>query len=736
MADNSIPPEDVLAGPHMVAEPDDELPTVRLTKKKIKSILDLYESLKSDRADQESKYDEWENAYLDDGSLSDTQRYPDYDSEATNHYDVIVNLIQSTVEQKRAMIGVIPNLHCPPNDYKPESVALAQKRERAIYSIWEDSKIGQVMGDMAYYLSIFGTAVGVVYADEKRKRPKMTVRSPRGFYCVPSDEDGIQLAVAIFYAELDGNVAEGLYPGYKFEDMETVEILEYWDRKIHAIFTKDGKTVLLAHENKLGVVPVVTIPNIGRPKDPFGKSDVQLYLSLQKELNRRFAYEAEIAEKVKEAPYVLINPEGAPEEIAIEPGAVIPVGQGGDLKQINSFNLPYNWEMSFNRFLSMFDRQADAPEVMRGTMDNSVVTGRGVDALKGPVAGRISLRHNYVFPRLEWMNSIALMMWEKFWPNEEHSLYGSISDLIKDTMFIMKFRPSELKGDYRNKVFLNSYAYLDQNAQVVLGLQMVQNQIISKMTLRQQLDFIEDPSSEEEQIKKEALLNAELAAQAQQYLMSPATMNPPLNEPDKTNYNIQQGRAGELEAAPVPGGLDEAMGGGMGTPPPQGGPEGVEGAMAEEGFESEPEFGSEQEGENQMLQMFADFMRSIQKIKGRVFLAGAILRGPEDLDEAGVVDIFITDGKDKQTISNAVRNQVPELHGSLEFHSGQPEGQYLEVTPGTEGYEIEGRSNVEEEEENPEGISGGGINPFGGAGGAGPLPTGGPPEGGPPGMPF
>lgn len=680
----------------------------RLTKKKIESVYRAKTYLESKYNTEQGLFDAFEQCYEDTGFGE--RSVLSYDDEG-NELDLVVNIVQTVIEQKRAMIGIVPNVHCQPKSYSDEDIKAAQTREKAILSIWDDCNIGQIMGDMGYHLGIYGTAVGVVYADSERHRPKMSIRSPKGFYCLPKEEDGVKLAMAMFVSTYWGGTADALYPGHHFSSDEEVEIVEYWDSDCHLILARDGDERILAHENKLGVVPVVVFPNISKPKSPYGYSDVGRIIGLQREVNRRMSLEADIIEKVLDAPYVVINPDESAEELAIEPGGVIPVGEGGDVRQLNAFNLPYSWETSFGRLMNLFDRQADAPEVLRGTLDSAIVSGKGVDSLLGPVSGRIELRHHYIFPRLAWMNSMALMMWEKFWPNEPHILDGTQMSIIKPQPFIESFESSELGGDYRNRVFMNSYAYLDQNAQIVLGLQLVQNQIISKMTLRNELSIVQDSENEDKQIQKEAISAVQLAAAAQMVAQGPSTMNPNLQEPGMTNYRLQKGYAGELPPAQVPGGMELPAGGGMpaGMPMEAPAPGEMEGEDLMEGLA-----GAEGAGGNQLLTSLADFFRSVQRIKGRVFLVGAIVEGvAEDLDYTGL-EVAITNPQDKQTILNAIKNEIPELHGNVQFQtvSGQPTGAFLEVTPGTQGYEVQGMEAAPLQGAGAEGMGLGALPPM------------------------
>ena len=82
------------------------------------------------------------------------------------------------------------------------------------------------------------------------------------------------------------------------------------------------------------------------------------------------------------------------------------------------------------------------------------------------------------------------------------------------------------------------------------------------------------------------------------------------------------------------------------------------------------------------LMALADEFRDIAKIKGQVYLAGQCLTG-----DLAMIDVYLTDQNDKQTILNHMKKHVPPLDGRFGFLPAPPPEPYLEVTPGTTGYE-------------------------------------------------
>jgi hypothetical protein len=85
-----------------------------------------------------------------------------------------------------------------------------------------------------------------------------------------------------------------------------------------------------------------------------------------------------------------------------------------------------------------------------------------------------------------------------------------------------------------------------------------------------------------------------------------------------------------------------------------------------------------------MLGSIADAVRSLGNLAGRVFLTGSILQG--SIGPEGI-EIWFTDMVDWATVRQALTKMVPETKGQFNPQQGVPNVEFLEVTPGTEGYE-------------------------------------------------
>lgn len=651
-------------------------------------IIELREELKGKASTRESLYDEIENAC--GGSFEDRAMEgafpkdepastPDRIDSDRENPEIVVNLLWPIIEAKRAFIGQIPNVRVP----KPPSgnIALAEKAERVILGIWNFSNMSRRFSDIGLYCPAYGTAVGVVWPDLENERPRILIRSPRGFYPTPKDDDGYELFSAIFVSKYTGKQAAKLYNKKQLADYDDVEILQYIDDKEITTVSDDG-LALKTIRHKLGFCPIVSIPNIGWPNSPFGESDIARALKLQKEVNYTYGLNVSIMEHILSQPIILEGAENFPEDgLPMGPRDTVEITMGGRAYRLPPLSVPYDMFRIQQDLQSQLNSVSDAPAALRSEWDNSgTVTGRAFTSMLGPVQARMKIRLDTIYPAIEKLNRMCFQMYEAMFPGD-HSVYG----WQNKKPFTETFNIKEFEGWYENDVFLDPAQFFDEQSRFVMILQGIQNQIISKETARRHFPLIDDAEAEREQINKEVMENIQQAQAAQMAAESPATMNAPMNEPGKTAFSLERGYLGEVPPASIPGGLGEMTGGSPtgGTP-----------------------------SEDVVVQQAADLMRDIPKIHGNVYLVGGIIDGVYGPDEN--IEIALTDNTDKQTISNYVRTTAPELHGKMEFLSvtGTPDEPYIDCSPGTSGYDIQNKEDLvgTENPESPEaGLLMGGI---------------------------
>lgn len=617
---------------------------------------------------------------------------------------IIVNLLPQIVEAKRALWSVMPQLRVPYRSLDDADVGMSDKLETVYRCLWEENRIGEKLGDAGWYAALLGTAVFCVYPDFVAHRPRIIVRSPYGFYGVPGniEQDGTVWKKVLFVTKMRGRQANAMWPKAGVSDGDLCDVIEYWDEEQKlTIIEQSGVVVEGPVVNKLGFVPVVTVPNIGQPGQWWGKGDTDDAIPAINELNKRFNVENQAFSDQAGAPWEAVNLDMEVEDVSLDPDAVNVFGPSGGLKKSATGGLPWQIYQSNQQLRQYIDALTDFPEVMRSMFGGSNVSGKAINNMMGPIQARMELRQRYLYPRLQTLNKYAMTTWEKYWGGETMTLRGS----TKGKRYNLEVKISEFEGYYENEVFLDSSSYFDVQSKVVVGLQMIAANGLSIKTFIEKLNpFVDDYPGEHEQIQKEQQERIQLAMTAQMMAQNPMGLNPDLGTPGQSVKSMTKGQQTSAETLqPPPGvnpntlqaGLDKAnlMGGKL-SPTDQSTPLTGELGM---GGETTPLDASGMG----LLTQIADAIRSIKNITGRVFLTGSILNG--EIGPEGI-EIWFTDMVDWATVRQGVSKMVPEAKGQFNPQQGIPTVEFLEVTPGTSGYEPQSPDTLAQE-----GLAGGAM---------------------------
>lgn len=589
--------------------------------------------------------------------------------------DFVIRVVRPIIRAKRKFIGTMPSIRVPYPPFATDGVqAMAEKLERVYAGLWNLSYMPTLMGDIGYFCPLYGTAVLVVWPDFDNKRPTFLVESPVGFYADPEDARGLKLGRAMFVRDYTGSRLLSMYPDLagKVSDSGDYQLVQYFDHdQLNTSVAGVGQISNVNHD--LGFTPILTIPNVAIPGSHVGDSDIEDAMKLQEEINYRYQMRTEVAEQMIYQPLVVKDAQNAPEgEWDLSPNSVIEVGAQGGVTRVPPVNISYDYFKDTEDFMNLINLASDAPDIIRSQYNASVVTGKAVNAVMAPALAGLQLQlDGYVYPALQEANKMAMRMWKKMWGRKEHWVYGERDG----SPFTEKFRLSEFGGWYENEVYLPDSAYYDKQSEFVMLLQALQNRLISRKTARRYVPWVRDPAEEDAQVKAE--YEEELRQAQQQAQMVQANQQPFLSEPGLTNYQLEKGYIGETQAPPNPPGVAP-----MGGAPPMGGP--AEGAPP---------------NERGLLQILVDELRSVPKVKGSVYLAGGILQGEAD------ATVYFSDGLDKATVSNYLKNNIPEIHGRLRFEVGMPSEAYVVVIENgqpAQGYDIVGPNAAAEQLLTPE----------------------------------
>ena len=491
---------------------------------------------------------------------------------ATAEAPSVANIIEMGIHHWSAIGGaVIPSVRVPVpvnKDLKGGERA-ARKRERRVHELWSGSNINELMAQWWGDYAGAGAAYCGVWSDfskdPKNRDPYLQRLDPR--YCYPIKDTKGNIIELLVAKRVSTDVILKQYPVARgILDPKITEVEEwFWfypDRYIHMIADASRKgmqkrtgIILTEEENKLGKVPVVevSVPSFdGQPRGIFDQTRHILRTMHRLMTLTITSSEEEVYPPVFE--YDVMNPDD------FGPGAVIH-GRSPDarMERMQS-RTHFDAKDLIGRLASEARAQASFPGQLSGDPGASIVSASGIQASMGQIDARLALAHKQFENFLEKGTEILLAFDEKYCDGEK-TIHGDAADKKKPEIFI----PSrDIAGHYENNVRYGIGAGTDpSNREMRLAMNLNQN-LISRETARDEMDFLEDPTREEVRIVRQRVTDSlmegiyQQAAQgnveiAAQLLQSMGKENKDLNEiVDELLENLNQPAP---EQPGMPGGL-------------------------------------------------------------------------------------------------------------------------------------------------------------------------------------
>lgn len=524
-------------------------------------------------------------------------RRGDYDLVApglfnTSEFDrpLVANLIDTTARDISEVMAPLPGVKC-------QSLALASEadkkrqdlREAIANGYIQNSRLQDQMFGGADRYGSFGFMAFIVEPDYTDQMPVIRVDDSATAYYVTDYRGRCKEYFTVSKVPLDTVC-------HLFTDLElteryrarlgtwsadtTVEVARWYDDKRECLVLLDGDCpeILVSVDHPLGRCPVriVERPKLEASASPRGQFDDVVWVQIARALVQMYTMNA--LEQSVNAPLQVPN-----DATNIEIGPFSTIQTDGTVQRVSLGLTPG----LFPEFQTLAQEQrvgSRYPEGRSGSIDASIITGQGVQALMGTFDTQVQTFQRLCASALEDVIAMCFEMDEALW--------GSVkkSRRIKDNGAPRKYEyvPSkDINGDYSCDVTYGAIAGLDPNRGLVFVLQALAGGLIAKSTARKTLPVDLNVVAEERQIQMEAIDDAVAASLAAipQAIPMMVTQGADPRQIAKQVVAVRQlvakGKsiveamdevfAPDEEPAPEPSPLEQALGAGAG-------PEGMPGA--------------------------------------------------------------------------------------------------------------------------------------------------------------
>ncbi len=229
-----------------------------------------------------------------------------------------------TIVEKSA--SYLVSAHRPvvlPEDDSAEAAARARAAEQALLRVWDDNDVAHLDMETEIDTAVLGDGAFKVVWDDAERRVVVSAPDVQGLHAWWIGDDVRRVWRIASRYELSADEYESRYRETlraRFgRRPATVDMIEAWTADRFELWVQGE--LREARPNPYGMLPYVIYPNVPRPKQLWGLSDIEPLRESLAELNRALTQLSRILELSGNPIAVLENVEEA-RDIAVQPGAV------------------------------------------------------------------------------------------------------------------------------------------------------------------------------------------------------------------------------------------------------------------------------------------------------------------------------------------------------------------------------------------------------------------------------
>lgn len=445
------------------------------------------------------------------------QIYPDLFPEGMDK-PMVANFVDVAARDLAEVLAPLPSFNCATSNVNNDRArAFADKRTLIANNYVYNSRLQSQMYWGADWYFSYGFLPIYVEPDFDDNLPRIRVEDPMGGY-PEFDRFGRCVAYAKSYFKTLGELAVD-YPeyapmllgkdGFNQDTSMKVEMIRYSDANVTVLFLPNrGNLVLNYATNPLGKMNIFVARRPSLDDEARGQFDDVLYVQLARARFANLAMEA--AEKSIQAPMIV------PSDVVdmpMGPDAIIRTSQPAGVGRVR-LDVPAAAFQEQAALQSELRLGARYPEGRTGTIDASIITGQGVQALLGAFDSQIKAGQTILTEVFEDVLRTCFELDELLFDEEK-----SVKGIAQGTPYELKYKPSkDIKGDTSIEVRYGLMAGLDPSRALIFSLQALGADLVSKDFIRRELPWSVNVSLEEQRIEIEKMrsnLSAAVTATAQ-----------------------------------------------------------------------------------------------------------------------------------------------------------------------------------------------------------------------------
>lgn len=431
---------------------------------------------------------------------------------------IVANRIDVMARHASAALSPLPSFTCSTTTSASDAARkFADRRTKIANHYVKHSRLQSQMQTGADQFYTYGLLVTSVDPDLEEKFPLILMEDSIGVY--PAwDRRGRTVEVAHVFTrnclELCAEFPEvesAMYAKFstafhQLDPNQEVEVVKYVSASRVLLYVPElDNATLVDSPNPLGRCTYVCTQKPGLDREIRGAFDDLIWVQLA--LHAMQTYTLAAAAEAVQAPIAV--PMDV-HDIEVGPGAVIRTNNPRDVQRV-SLDVPQGAFAASQYLSGELDFGAIVPEALGGSIDASVVTGKGVQQLMAGYSQQIANCQQSLVGHFEQVLELCFAMDETFWPGVEKHIRGAVDA----TPYDFTYTPvKDINGDWSADVQYGGVAGLDPNRALVFLLQAQGAGLVSKDYVRRNLPSSLNPQDEENKIVVEQARDAGMTALA------------------------------------------------------------------------------------------------------------------------------------------------------------------------------------------------------------------------------
>jgi len=427
---------------------------------------------------------------------------------------LVANFIDTAARDISEVIAPLPAMNCnSTNTVSDRARTKADKRTMIVAGYRDQSRLQTQMFSGADRYITFGMVPFIIEIDHELKTPIIRVDNPIGAY-PDYDRFGRLVSYTKRYLKtvedlcaefpehapvIRGNYREG-------GQNATLEMYRYHDKDMTMLYLPGRANYVLAQiPNPIGKIMVVTAVRPGVDTDETMRGQFDDVLWVQVARSRFATLSLEAAQKSVQAPYAL------PADVnilEIGPDATIRSASPEKIRRVD-LNVPpglFQESAALDQEMRVGSRY---PEGRSGSVQGSIVTGRGVEALMGGFDTQVKTAQQVLAVALKDVMALCFDVDEKMFGNVTKTVRG----VDAGSPYEITYTPNkDIAGEHIVDVTYGLMAGLNPNQALVFGLQARGDKLISRDFLRRQMPWEVNVTLEEQKLEIEQLRDGLLQA--------------------------------------------------------------------------------------------------------------------------------------------------------------------------------------------------------------------------------